>query len=74
MEAREELHIALPKALNACIEFILNRDLLDLPSREEADIDALKRIAAEVKRWAFEIRQDQDQFRRDAPDRFDARS
>ena len=55
MEAREELHIALPKALNACIEFILNRDLLDLLAREETDINALKRIAAEVKRWSFEI-------------------
>ncbi len=55
MQAKEELHIALPKALIACIEFILNRDLLDLFAREETDISALKRIAAEVKRWAFEI-------------------
>ena len=55
MEAREELHIALPKALIACVEFILNRDLQDLLTRAEMDINALKRIAAEVKRWSFEI-------------------
>ncbi|HCI44579.1 MAG TPA: glycoside hydrolase [Candidatus Omnitrophica bacterium] len=55
LQAKEELHIALPKALIACIEFILNRDLLDLFAREQTDISALKRIAVEVKRWAFEI-------------------
>lgn len=55
MQAKEELHIALPKALIACIEFILNRDLQDLFAREQTDIGALKRIAVEVKRWAFEI-------------------
>ena len=55
LQAKEELHIALPKALNTCIEFILNRDLLDLLAKEQTDIGALKRIAVEVKRWAFEI-------------------
>ena len=55
MGVKEELHMALPKALVTCIEFILNRDLVDLLAREETDIKTLERVAADVRRWSFEV-------------------
>ena len=55
MQVKEELHIALPEALITCIEFIFNRDLLDLLAKEPTDIKALKHIVQEIKRWSFEI-------------------
>ncbi len=55
MQIREELHIPLPKALSTCIEYILNRDLVDLLAQEKTDIQALERIVGAVKRWSFEV-------------------
>lgn len=53
MRIRPDLKIPLPKALAITVEFILNRDLIDVFERDVLDLNKLERIAQEMRRWTF---------------------
>lgn len=53
MRIRPDLKIPLPKALAITVEFILNRDLIDVFERDVLDLNKLDRIAQEMRRWTF---------------------
>lgn len=55
MLARKDLNIPLPKALAVTVEFINNRELLDILERGDLDLERLKKVTVEIKRWGFEI-------------------
>ncbi len=54
IQASHDLGIALPKALSATVEFVLNRDLLELLQKDPLDLKKLQKIIGEVNRWSFQ--------------------
>ena len=55
VQAKKDMRISLPKALAATVEFVLNRDLREMLQREYLDLEDLKKLVDEVKRWSFEL-------------------
>jgi hypothetical protein len=55
MQARKDMNIPLPKALEVTGEFVLNRELLELLNHERVDLKNLKRVVDEINRWGFEL-------------------
>ncbi len=53
MRARQDLKISLPKVLENTLEFVLNRDLLELLEEEKVDVKRLKETVEEFLRWGF---------------------
>jgi len=53
MQIKPEFRIPLPKALSMTVEFILSREMVETLEDDPLDIDNLKRITAEIKRWSF---------------------
>ena len=55
MQAKQGLRISLPRTLATTVEFVLNRDLLELLDSDILDLELLKRLVEEVKRWSLEL-------------------
>jgi alpha-amylase/alpha-mannosidase (GH57 family) len=55
IQAMKEMKIPLPSALATPIEVILNKDFRDILSKESPDIEKLKKLADEFKRWSFTL-------------------
>ena len=53
MQIKPDFRMALPKALSMTVEFILNRDMIDVLDAEVLDVDKLRKVAQEIKRWSF---------------------
>ncbi|MFW6140746.1 MAG: DUF3536 domain-containing protein, partial [Acidobacteriota bacterium] len=53
LQAMKEMKIPLPTTLAAPVEFILNKDFHDLLSQESLNIEKLRKLADEFKRWSF---------------------
>lgn len=43
----------LPKALAMTVEFILNRDILEIFENEEINVEKLEKLVTEINRWSF---------------------
>lgn len=54
MQLQDDIQLHLPKTLATVVEYILNRDLCEALENENADIDRLQKLVAQMKRWAFE--------------------
>ncbi|MBN2350929.1 MAG: DUF3536 domain-containing protein [Spirochaetales bacterium] len=55
LKSQKRSSFMFPKILAANIEFVINRDILNLLKAETPDTKALNRIANEIKDWSFEI-------------------
>jgi len=53
IQALKEMKIPFPRALSTPIEVILNKDFHKLLSSQDPDIEKLRRLAEEFKRWSF---------------------
>ncbi|MBI3314356.1 MAG: DUF3536 domain-containing protein [Candidatus Omnitrophica bacterium] len=60
MQIKNEGHLPLPRMLITVVEFILNRDVCAVLEKDDVDIDRLKGLVEEMKRWAF--KRDQANF------------
>ena len=60
MQIKNDIRLPLPPMLMTVVEFILNRDLVALIEEEDLDIDRMKTLVEEMKRWAF--KRDQAHF------------
>ncbi|MDO8674708.1 MAG: DUF3536 domain-containing protein [Candidatus Omnitrophota bacterium] len=60
MQIKNEGRLPLPRMLITVVEFILNRDVCAVLEKDDVDIDRLKGLAEEMKRWAF--KRDQANF------------
>ncbi len=60
MQIKNEGRLPLPRMLITIVEFILNRDMCAVLEKDDVDIDRLKGLAEEMKRWAF--KRDQANF------------
>ncbi len=55
MQAMNDMHIPLPRALSTPLEFILNTELGELIEADPVDSEALQRLAGEFARWPARI-------------------
>jgi len=55
MQVMKEMSIPLPKAFHATTEFTLNSEISDLFNKEDMDLNKLKNLIDEVKRWSIDI-------------------
>ena len=53
MQLRPDFRIPLPKALAMTVEFILNRDIVDILEKESINLSHLEQTVHEIKRWNF---------------------
>jgi alpha-amylase/alpha-mannosidase (GH57 family) len=53
MFALKENNVPLPKAFSTSVEFILNADFRKLMGEDELDIDGIKKIVDEFKKWTL---------------------
>ncbi len=53
MFALKENNVPLPKAFSASVEFILNADFRKLMGEDELDINGIKKIVDEFKKWTL---------------------
>lgn len=60
MQIKNEIRLPLPRMLMTVVEFILNRDICALLESDRIDIERLKVLVEETKRWAF--KRDQANF------------
>ena len=60
MQIKNEIRLPLPRMLITVVEFILNRDLSVLLEDENFDVERLRQLVDEMKRWAF--KRDQANF------------
>ena len=60
MQIKNEGRLPLPRMLITVVEFILNRDVCAVLEKDDVDIDRLKGLVEEMKRWAF--KRDQANF------------
>ena len=60
MQIKNEIRLPLPRMLMTVVEFILNRDICTLLENDNIDIERLKVLVEETKRWAF--KRDQANF------------
>jgi len=55
MKVSEEMRLRLPNALSATVGFIINTDLRHALEQTVPDVDRLKRLVEEAKRWDIDI-------------------
>jgi hypothetical protein len=55
MQVMEGMIMPLPRAFYTAAEFTLNTDLRNLLEAEQLDLDGLKTLIREIKRWSIEI-------------------
>lgn len=55
IQALRQLHVPLPKVFAVTVELMLNTDLIHTLENEELDIDRLKRLVDEAKKWSLEL-------------------
>ena len=60
MQIKNDIRPLLPRMLTTVVEFILNRDLSALLESADLDIDRLRVLVEEMKRWSF--KRDQANF------------
>jgi alpha-amylase/alpha-mannosidase (GH57 family) len=60
MQIKNEIRLPLPRMLTTIVEFILNRDLSLLLEQGEMDVERLRLLVDEMKRWSF--KRDQANF------------
>jgi alpha-amylase/alpha-mannosidase (GH57 family) len=60
MQIKNEIRLPLPRMLITVVEFILNRDLSVLLGKDDIDVDRLRVLVEEMKRWSF--KRDQANF------------
>ncbi|MBI3602025.1 MAG: DUF3536 domain-containing protein [Candidatus Omnitrophica bacterium] len=60
MQIKNDIRLPLPRMLMTVVEFIVNRDLVALIEGDDLDIDRMKVLVEEMKRWAF--KRDQANF------------
>lgn len=60
MQIKNDIRLPLPRMLTTVVEFILNRDLTALLETDDFDIERLRQLVDEVKRWSF--KRDQAEF------------
>ncbi len=53
MQIKNDIRLPLPRMLTTVVEFMLNRDLTALLESEHLDVDRLKMLIEELKRWSF---------------------
>ncbi len=53
MRVRPDHRVPLPKALKVTVEFILNRDLVEVLEADEIDVARLGRLVEEIRHWNF---------------------
>lgn len=53
MQIKPEFRLPLPKALAMTVEFILNRDLIEVLENADPDVDRLEKLAREIRKWNF---------------------
>ncbi len=53
IQAMKEMKIPLPRTLAAPVEFILSKNFYDQLSQENLDLEKLRNLADEFKRWSF---------------------
>lgn len=53
MQIKPDFRMSLPKALSMTVEFILNRDMVEALEAKVLDVEKLRKVAAEIKRWSF---------------------
>ena len=53
MQIRKKTKMPLPKALAMTVEFILNRDILEIFEEEMINIEKLEMLVKEINRWNF---------------------
>ena len=60
MQIKNDIRLPLPRMLTTVVEFILSRDLAAVMEKDDLDIDRMKTLVEEMKRWAF--KRDQANF------------
>jgi alpha-amylase/alpha-mannosidase (GH57 family) len=55
IQALRQLHVPLPKVFWVTVELMLNTDLIHTLEKEELDMDRLKRLVDEAKKWGLEL-------------------
>ena len=55
MNMMKAMQNPLPKVLSVTVEFILNRNLIELLEKEDADTEELHRLVGETKKWPVEL-------------------
>ncbi len=60
MQIKNDSRLPLPRMLTTVVEFILSRDLVTLLEQDDLQIDRMKTLVEEMKRWAF--KRDQANF------------
>ncbi len=53
MHIKNEVRLPLPRMLTTVVEFVLQRDLSDVLEAPELDMDRLRSLIDEMKRWSF---------------------
>ncbi len=54
LQIKEDIQLQLPKTLATVVEYVLNRDLCEALEQEPVDLESVKKLIAEMKRWSFE--------------------
>ena len=53
LRLKETLHIVLPKALTAVVEYVLNRDLLEALESPQIDLSKIRSLVDHLREWGF---------------------
>jgi len=53
MQIKNEISLPLPRMLMTVVEFVLNQDISAVLEAEDVDINRLKQLVEEMKRWSF---------------------
>lgn len=54
LQIKEDIQLHLPKTLSTVVEYVLNRDLCAALEKEPVDLESVKKLVSEMKRWSFE--------------------
>ena len=53
MNIKKDMRMLLPKALAMTVEFVLNRDLINVLEEEDLDLKKLEKLVVQIDRWSF---------------------
>lgn len=53
MHIKNDVRLPLPRMLTTVVEFVLQRDLSDVLEAKDLDMDKLRSLVEEMKRWSF---------------------
>ncbi|MEI7998291.1 MAG: DUF3536 domain-containing protein [Candidatus Omnitrophota bacterium] len=53
MQIKNDIRLPLPRMLTTVVEFILSRDLVALIEEDDLQVERIKTLVEEMKRWAF---------------------